>query len=377
MTLRLRTMTAAAALLAIAVAPAQAETNFIANSFFNAEHPLSKHTYVEWAEALEEASGGALKAEVYLGTVLLAPRATLQGIRDNVIQVGIHPAVYTPSEMPVAMAVQELGFNYSDSLAVLFAVTDWSMNHPSQVDEWKTNEIVYLGGYATPAYYLFCREPVTNMAEIQGKRLRTAGSTVSRWVEEVGAIPVNVPSSEMYSGLDRGTLDCATNAANDLIDRSLWEVAPHTTVLPTGMYYSGPQWGFNVGFWSGLTDEERRQIMDVTSLAITRTGIQYAKRSEDALKEAAEKGNTIHEPAEELVASVQAFREKSMADVYTAATGTYGLENGKDIIDSFQETVAKWEGLLEGVDRSDEAAVAAIVKAEIYDKLDASTYGVQ
>lgn len=373
----LETLTAAAALALTLAAPALAETSFIANSFYNAEHPLSKYTYVEWAEALEEASGGELKPEVYTGTVLLAPRATLQGIRDNIVQVGNHPAVYTPSEMPVAMATQELGFNYEDAVAMVLAVTEFSMENPTQLAEWEANDIVYLGGFATPPYIMFCREPVTNLEEIKGKRLRTAGSTVSQWAEEVGAIPVNVPSSEMYSGLDRGTLDCATNAGSDLIDRSLWEVAPHTTTLGTGMYYTGPIWGFNTDFWSGLTDEQRRIIMDVTARAIARLGINYTKKADDALVAAAEKGNTIHEPGPDLMASVEAFREKALADVYKAAEEKYGLENGKEVIDAFRATYDKWVEALEGVDRTDEDALYALLQDEVFGPLDESSYGVK
>lgn len=366
----------AAVAAAVFVAPAVAETSFIANSFYNAEHPLSKYTYVEWGPELAQASGGDLEPEVYTGTVLLEPRATLQGIRDGVVQVGSHPAVYTPSEMPVAMAVQELGFNYDDALTMVLAITDFSMNDPTQLQEWKDNEIVYLGGYATPPYLMFCREPVTNLSQIKGKRLRTAGSTVSQWVEKVGAIPVNVPSSEMYSELDRGTLDCATNAGSDLIDRSLWEVAPHTTVLPTGMYYSGPKWGWNKEFWASLTPQQRRTIMDVTAHAIARLAINYTKRANEALDEAAAKGNTIHQPDEELVTSVRDFREASLSDVYKAAKETYGLANGREVIDDFRATYDKWKGLLEGVDTSDEDALTALLKREVYDEVDETTYGV-
>lgn len=359
------------------VAPAVAETSFIANSFYNAEHPLSKFTYVEWGEMLREASDGQLNPDVYTGTVLLAPRATLQGIRDNVVQVGSHPAVYTPSEMPVAMSVQELGFNYDNARVMVMAITDWSMNNPTQLEEWDDNEIVYLGGYATPPYLMFCREPVTNLEQIKGKRLRTAGSTVSEWVEQVGAIPVNVPSSEMYSGLDRGTLDCATNAGSDLIERSLWEVAPHTTVLSTGMYYSGPKWGWNTDFWASLTPDERRTIMDVTARSIARLAINYTRRANEALEEAEAKGNTIHEPSDELMESVEAFRENAIEDVYAAAEEKYGLENGEEVIDSFRATYDKWEDLLADVDVTDEDALTALLQDQVYSKIDEESYGVQ
>lgn len=365
---------ACAALLAPAVSFAQ--TQFIANSFYAAEHPHSKYGYIEWAEIVKELSGGDLQPEVYTGTVLLAPRANLQGIRDNVVQVAHHAAVYTPSELPVANAVNELGFNFSDALVAIFAVSDFSTHNETQLQEWKDKGIVYLGAYATPPYLLFCRTPVRNLEEIKGKRIRTAGSTVSLWVEEVGGIPVNVPSSEMYSGLDRGTLDCASNAGNDLIDRSLWEVAPHTTVLPTGMYWSGPHWGYNPDFWASLTAEQRGILMQATARAMARMNINYVARAESALEEAEAKGNNIYQPEDDILKAVEAYHEKALADVYDKARETYGLENGREVIDDFLATYEKWEKLLSEVDRTDEDALAALAMEHIYSRLDPETYGV-
>ncbi len=215
------TLAVGALLLPVVASSAHAATSFIANSFYDQQHPHSRYGYIEWAEMVKELSNGELQPEVYTGTVLLAPRANLQGIQDNVVQVAHHAAIYTPSEMPVANAMQELGFNYDDPLVGILAVTDFSLNNPTQLAEWEELDIVYLGAYNTPSYVLFCREPVRNIDELRGKRIRTAGSTVSAWVEQAGGTPVNVPSSEMYSGLDRGSLDCATNSPNELIDRSL------------------------------------------------------------------------------------------------------------------------------------------------------------
>ncbi|HMQ40815.1 MAG TPA: C4-dicarboxylate TRAP transporter substrate-binding protein [Paracoccus sp. (in: a-proteobacteria)] len=362
-------------LMAAAGTSANAETKFIANSFYDGGHPLSKFGYVEWADIVKDLSGGDLAPEVYTGTVLLAPRAALQGAQDNVVQVANISAVYIPSEMPVANAVQELGFNYSDPKAMIFAATDFSMHNPTQLKEWTDNKIVYLGAYTTPPYILFCTSPVTTLAEFKGKRIRTAGSAVSMWVEEAGGVPVNVPSSEMYTGLERGSLDCATNAANDLIDRSLWEVAKHTTLLPTGMYWAGPEWGYNTDFWTGLSVEQRSVLMEATARSMARMIINYAQRAEDALTEAQEKGNTVAEPGEDLLASVTAFRETSLAAAIAAADAATGGE-GQALIDDFQATVAKWDALLAEVDTNDEDALTALAMKEIYGTLDPATYGV-
>lgn len=365
-----------AGLVAMTPHLAAAETKFIANSFYDAATPFSKWGYLDWAETVKTLSNGDLVPEVYTGTVLLAPRANLQGVRDNVVQVAHHAAVYTPSELPVANAVQELGFNYSDPLVAIFAVADFSMHNPTQLEEWKDKGVVYLGGYATPPYLLFCREPIRTLAELKGKRIRTAGSTVSLWVEEAGGIPVNVPSSEMYTGLERGTLDCASNAGNDLIDRSLWEVAKYTTLLPTGMYWSGPQWGVNPGFWASLTPAQREVLMQASARAMARMNIDYIQRADDALKEAETKGHTVYEPGEDLMASIVAYREKALTAVYETAEQKYGLKNGKEVIDDFRAAWDKWEALLADVDRTDEDALTALAMREIYDTLDPTVYGV-
>ncbi|MFJ5538188.1 C4-dicarboxylate TRAP transporter substrate-binding protein [Vreelandella titanicae] len=369
------TLAVGALVLPVVASSAHAATSFIANSFYDQQHPHSRYGYIEWAEMVKELSNGELQPEVYTGTVLLAPRANLQGIQDNVVQVAHHAAIYTPSEMPVANAVQELGFNYDDPLIGILAVTDFSLNNPTQLAEWEELDIVYLGAYNTPSYVLFCREPVRNLEELRGKRIRTAGSTVSAWVEQAGGTPVNVPSSEMYSGLDRGSLDCASNAANDLIDRSLWEVAEHTTLLPTGMYWSGPQWGFNSGFWASLNDEERDVFKEATAKAMTRMIVQYLGASEAALEEAASQGNNIYEPEEDLMASVEAFRDEALANVYDKARDEYGVEDPEALIDDFIATYEKWDALISEVDREDEEALAELAMEEIYNKLPAD-YGI-
>ncbi|TVP43473.1 MAG: C4-dicarboxylate ABC transporter substrate-binding protein [Halomonas sp.] len=371
------TLTLAVAALALPTfaTSAHASTSFIANSFYDQQHPHSRYGYIEWAEMVRDLSNGELQPEVYTGTVLLAPRANLQGIQDNIVQVAHHAAIYTPSEMPVANAVQELGFNYDDPLVGILAVTDFSLNNPTQLAEWEELDIVYLGAYNTPSYVLFCREPVRNLEELRGKRIRTAGSTVSAWVEEAGATPVNVPSSEMYSGLDRGSLDCASNAVNDLIDRSLWEVAEHTTLLPTGMYWSGPQWGFNSDFWASLSEEHRDVFKEATAKAMTRMIVQYLGSSEAAMEEAVSYGNNIYEPGEDLMASVEAFRDEALANVYDKARDEYGVEDPEALIDDFLATYEKWETLVSEVDREDEDALAELAMEEIFNKLPAD-YGI-
>lgn len=370
---KLVTFTALAGLMAGA---ATAQTSFIANSFYEGAVPMSGEGYIQWAELVKELSDGDLEPEVFTGTVLLSPRAALQGIQDNVVQVAHHAAIYTPSDLPVANAVQELGFAYSDPMAAIFAVTEFSMNNETQLQEWRDKNVVYLGAYATPGYVLMCSSPVRTLDEMKGKRIRTAGSAVSVWVEEAGGIPVNVPSSEMYTGLERGTLDCATNAASDLLDRSLLEVAEHTTMLSTGMYYSGPQWGYNPSFWQGLTPEQREVLMEASARSMARMVIAYNEKVQAGLDASREAGGNIYEPEQDLVDHVNEFRDRTTEAAAEKAGADFGVAEPQALIDDFVATMEKWKDLLADVDRTDEDALTALAMKEIFNEIDASTYGV-
>lgn len=370
---KLIALMATTSLLAV---PALAQTKFIASSWYDAGVPMSSPGYVEWAELVKELSGGDLQPEVFIGTVLLAPRAAGQGIRDNVVQVGHHAAIFTPSDMPVASAMNELGFNFDDPVPTIFAVAEFSMNNAAQLQEWKDNGIVYLGAYTTPPYVLMCSSPVRNLAELSGKRIRTAGSAVSIWVEEAGGIPVNVPSSEMYTGLERGTLDCATNAASDLVDRSLMEVAKHTTLASTGMYWSGPQWGFNRGFWQTLTPAQRSVLMEASARSMARIVIAYNTNVANALEKAAAAGGNIYEPEADLMASIEAFRERTLATINDTARDSFGIENADEVVSDFVSAMERWKELLADVDPMDEDALTEIAMREIFSKIDPATYGV-
>ena len=366
---------AAACCVALTVSSALAK-EFIANTFFPDKHPLAKYCYIEWAKDLEKASGGKLKAKVFTGTVLLEPRANLSGVRDGVAQVAYQAAMYTPADLPLANALQETGFAYSDPLVAMVAVTEFSMTNPQQLAEWKKAGIVYGGGYCTPGYCLMCTQPVRDMNEVKGKKLRTSGAANSRWAESVGAVPVNVPSSEMYTGLEKRSIDCATNVVSDLKDRSLWDVAKHTTLISLGMYWGGPKWGWNRDYWnSKLTAEERRIIFDVTAQAMANVYVGYQKAIDEALNQSAEHKVNIYEPGADLLQSLDRFNEANRSEVIKMVREKYKIENPEPLLAEFAALNKKWQERFAQIDRKDAMAIGKIIKEELYDKIDAATYG--
>ena len=364
----------AAGAMTLATTPVLAQ--YSANVFFSPTYPLTVGGYTEFAEAVEKATDGEIVFEVYAGGSLLEPAAGLSGVRDGIAQVGYHAGTYTPSELPLTNAIADLAFATPDPMAVAFASTEFNMMRDDMQQEWATNGVVYGGGYSTPPYNLICSDVVETLDDLDGKRVRVPGGAWDRFAEHVGMRGVNVPSSEMYTGLDRGTLDCAVNDPGALETFSLWDVAGSINTAPLGLYFSGVTWGYNQDFWRGLSDEHRRILLDEKARHIVRVQVHYRDGAEATLAEAEDRGVRVIDPSPDLQAALDEFNENDVNEIRRLATERFGVEDPDSLINDFNATVERWSELLEDVDRDDEDALIELVREEIYDRIDESSYGL-
>ncbi len=367
---------AAAAVLLAGSATAYAAKEMNASIWFPDTHPLTK-AYLAWAKDLEAASKGELKAKVFTGTALLPPNAHLSGLKDGIAHVTYHAGTYTPTDLPEDNVVSMLSLGVSDTMAVTFAVTDFYMTDPDMQARFKAHGIVFAGGYATPPYILMCSKKVETLADLKGLKIRMPGVIHADWGKTVGIVPVSVPSSEMFTGLEKGQLDCAANAANDMKSRSLWDVAKHTSTISLGLYWAGWEWAFNGGFWKELKPEERRIVLDTVADSIAPMMLDYMKSADDALKEAPSKGVTVYPETDEMKKSVQEFAQKvARTQAIEQGKSKFRLKDPEGLVTRFEAALAKWDGLLKNVDRNDPAALTKVLKDNLYSKIDEKTYGV-
>lgn len=347
-----------------------------ASVWFPETHPLTGAGYMELAKTLEEMSGGDLTLQVYTGTSLLPPAAHLSGLQDGIVDMTYHAGTYTPSDLPEDNVLASLGIGLNDSMAGMMAVADFYMNDPGMRAMFDRLGIVFLGSYATPQYIMICNKPVTNLEEMKGIKIRTPSPVHAAWVESVGGTPVSVPSSEMFSGLEKGQFDCVFNAANDLKSRSLWDVAKHTTLLEVGSYFAGWEYAMRESRWSELSEEHRRLMLDAIPANLVNIAQNYQESSDVALAEAGDHSVTIHQPADDLQANLDEFVANKVEPMAFETAANLGAPDAEALVARFHETLEKWEGLLEGVSHDDAEALSKILAENLYDRIDAASYGL-
>ncbi len=359
--------------LSAAAVPAAA-TEITASIWFPENYPLAKDGYAALAETLEEKSDGDLTMKVFTGDSVLPAGAHLSGLRDGIVDMTYHAGTYTPSELPADNVLAALGISYNDSTVLTATVADFYLNDAQMQEMFDSQGIVFLGSYASPSYVLMCNTPVVSLADIAGKKIRMPSPVHAAWAASVDAAAVNVPSSEMFSGLEKGQLDCAANSPNDLKTRSLWDVAKEVTLLDLGQYFAGWQYAMNKPAWNSLSTAERQLLVDSISDNLVDMTHAFEQSVDDALAESKDHGVTLHEPDDGLQNELSKFIETDVKPMALDVGKRLNVKDPESLIDRFEKTHDKWQQLLANVDRDDTDTLKKIFHDQIFGKIDVSTY---
>ncbi|WP_372972946.1 C4-dicarboxylate TRAP transporter substrate-binding protein [Marinobacter sp.] len=368
---------------AMLATPAQARTLSYA-SVYPAGSEADKAVHA-WAEKLEEASGGDLSAKIYPMSLLSASEVSA-GVRDGLADVGYLLTVYFPSEFPHINLINESAMqtnlidperlNGMGTFAFEGAITEFMFfNCPECMEELKAQNHVYTGNVASSGYGLICTTPVVEPDDMEGLRMRVAGSHWSRWVSEFDGSSVSMTISEIREGLGQGALDCTISSLPEITNLSLTEVVTDVTVdLPGGIYAGSSGASVNGDVWKSLSEDQRKAMLKAGADLTARTPWLYEKTQEQALDAVRENGGNIHEASAEFKEATRAFVEKDMTTIVEYYKDRYDVQRGQEMLDEFAEILDKWVDLVQGVESVDE--LAELYYDEIFAKVDVSKHGL-
>ena len=105
-----------------------------------------------------------------------------------------------------------------------------------------------IGTSPFPAQVFFCKKPVAGIPDLKGRKIRVAGPSQSDFLNALGAQPVAIAFSEVYTALERGTVDCAVTGTGNA--QKWFEVTSHLYTLVASWGISG--YMVNLAWWNKL-----------------------------------------------------------------------------------------------------------------------------
>lgn len=178
---------------------------------------------------LEEVTNGRLKIEIYgggaLGKAAEQYDLAVEGTADIVLT---NPAYY-PGRLPLH-DVSELPLIFpKDSASATNVFTELHDMFPEMMAEFV--DVKCISWAALTSRQIQTIKPVRTLEDLKGLKLRVTGGIPSETVELLGAVPVAMAPTEVYTALERGTVDGSLFEWEGYYAFKLHEVAKSTTMV--------------------------------------------------------------------------------------------------------------------------------------------------
>ncbi len=204
-----------------------------------------------WAKNVETMSDGRVKIEILPTGAVVPHNQTLEAVGAGILQGHLTDPSYFSGQNPAFSMLGNLVGAWGDPLEFLEYMKYGG-------GEQLYNELVEPYGVhlicaaATGLEALVSKKPIRSVADLKGLKIRAPEGMVYDIFTKAGAAPVNLPGSEVYTGLEKGVIDAAdytvfaTNQAQGLHSFARYPNYPGFHSLPMVAV------SLNKQIWDGL-----------------------------------------------------------------------------------------------------------------------------
>lgn len=115
-----------------------------------------------------------------------------------------------------------------------------------------------LGIYAFGPQVVFCKVPITGLADLKGKKVRVYDASLAKFIEKIGGIPVTIAFGETQQALERGVTDCAITGPSSANSAGWPEVTTH--FMPIGFQIALNAYAMNLDKWNKLPADQKAKL---------------------------------------------------------------------------------------------------------------------
>jgi TRAP-type C4-dicarboxylate transport system substrate-binding protein len=272
--------------------------------------------YEDLAKNIEKNSDGRIAVQVLYSGEGVGTAGLLGATKSGLITMGAPFQSMHAGELPAGVVEIGLpgGTDNPDELYSLFHEKGWDK---VLTEAYGSQGLVWLEPYIQPAVYIITKKPINSVEDFKGLKIRAPGA-YGKFLRNLGASPVSLAWSEIYTSLATGVIDGSIGSNMiDHRDGNHVEVAKYMYKLPLAGAQVLPII-VNRNAWNKLPDDLKKAVKDAT---ITHAEEQLTKSKQweaEAVKEMEEKGlQWSPEPSE---ADKKAWAEAgaSLYDEYSA-----------------------------------------------------------
>ncbi|PID41776.1 MAG: C4-dicarboxylate ABC transporter substrate-binding protein [Proteobacteria bacterium] len=222
----------------------------------------------EWAEKLEKDSKGRLEIDLLPVGSIVKHTETLDAIKTGIIDGHLTATGYFSGKDPAFGLLGNMVGAWSDTSQLLDYMNNGGGNE-LVTELYAPYGVKFVGASTTGVESFVSKVPLDGVDDLKGLKLRAPEGLVQQVFAAAGAAPVNLPGSEVYTGLSKGVIDAADYTVFSTNHKSgLNDIAPHP-VQPG--FHSLPLIDMSISQkkWNALpADLQKLLVKSVNELAV-------------------------------------------------------------------------------------------------------------
>ena len=284
--------------------------------------PSYFHTvnYNALAARVKEKSGGRMEIRVHPASSLYPSAELIPAVLDGRTELGTVLASYL-TDVLLEIGPLELPFMTGSVEEHKKAALQL---RPFYTERFARQGLKLLSIHAWPSQQIFSTVPIRSVADWKGKKIRVYGADSANIARLLGAAPVNINFGEVYSALEKRTVDGAMTSATNAEPMKFFEVAKYLDYW----YLAGAamEWLVaNQKAWDALPKDLQQVVLE----ALKETNLEEKEwqdaiaADERARKRLPELGMTVVDPPREEIEKARRIAQGAW-DIWLQRTGADG-----------------------------------------------------
>lgn len=281
--------TLSASLLAIglgAAQPAMAQTVLKLSHQFPAattpEGDFRDRLAKQFAAEVEKRTNGQVKITVYPGNSLMKTNSQFGALRKGALDMTVLPLAYGGGEVPEVNLTLMPAMITSYEQGLRWRTSPIGQRLEKHLEEKGMKILTWVwqaGGIAS------ADKPVVSPDDVKGIKFRGGSREMDVMLKEAGAAITNVPSNEIYSGMQSKVLDAALTSSTSHISFRLYETSKSfTTGRDHSFWYMFEPLLISMSTFSKLTPEQQKIMVEV-GLSLEKFAMEEAKKDDERAAE--------------------------------------------------------------------------------------------
>lgn len=122
----------------------------------------------------------------------------------------------------------------------------------------KQFQVKLLGAWPFGPQILFCKKPVSKLADLKGLKVRVYDQNLAKFIETVGGVPVPLSFTEVHQSLSLGVVDCAITGPSSANSSGWPEVTTHQ--YPIGFQMAVNGYAITLKAWNRLNADQKTKM---------------------------------------------------------------------------------------------------------------------